>query len=69
MFESQVLPRLAGLGRGLSVRRVIRLTGLGESAMETRLKPVYRAVPAGVTVTTLAGPGDLADPPDLSGAN
>jgi nicotinamide-nucleotide amidase len=60
MFDDQVLPRLAGLGRGLAVRRVIRLTGLGESAMEDRLKPVYRAVPDGVTVTTLAGPGDLS---------
>jgi nicotinamide-nucleotide amidase len=60
MFEDQVLPRLSGLGRGLSVRRILRLTGLGESSMETRLKPVYAAVPAGVTVTTLASPGDLA---------
>ncbi len=60
MFDNLVLPRLAGLGRGLSVRRLIRLAGLGESAMENRLKPVYRAVPDGVTVTTLAGPGDLA---------
>jgi nicotinamide-nucleotide amidase len=60
MFDGQVLPRLAGPGRGLSVRRVLRLTGLGESAMEARLKPVYAAVPAGVTVTTLASPGDLA---------
>jgi competence/damage-inducible protein CinA-like protein len=60
MFDRQVLPRLAGLGQGLSVRRVIRLTGLGESAMETRLKPVYAAVPQGVAITTLASPGDLA---------
>jgi nicotinamide-nucleotide amidase len=60
MFDGLVLPRLAGLGRGLSVRRVIRLTGLGESAMETRLKPAYAAIPPGVTVTTLASPGDLA---------
>ncbi len=60
MFENGVLPRLAGLGRGLSARRIIRLTGLGESAMETRLKPVYAEVPSGVTVTTLASPGDLA---------
>ena len=60
MFEDSVLPRLAALGRGLSVRRVIRLTGLGESAMESRLKDFYAAVPPGVTVTTLASPGDLA---------
>jgi len=68
MFENRVLPRLAALGRGLSVRRVIRLTGLGESAMETRLKPFYAAVPPGVTVTTLASPGDLAIHLTYSGA-
>jgi len=68
MFENHVLPRLAALGRGLTVRRVIRLTGLGESAMESRLKPFYAAVPPGVTVTTLAGPGDLAIHLTYSGA-
>ena len=60
MFESHVLPRLAALVRGLMVRRVIKLTGLGESAMETLLKPAYAVVPPGVTVTTLAVPGDLS---------
>jgi nicotinamide-nucleotide amidase len=60
MFENFVLPRLAALRKGVMVRRVIRLTGLGESAMESRVKPVYAAVPAGVTVTTLASPGDLS---------
>ena len=59
MFEDHVMPRLAGLGRGFSLRRTIRLTGLGESAMEARLKDVYPSVPPGVTVTTLASPGDL----------
>jgi len=68
MFENHVLPRLASLGRGLTVRRVIRLTGLGESAMESRLKPFYAVVPPGVTVTTLAGPGDLAIHLTYSGA-
>lgn len=60
MFGDHVLPRLAGLGRGPVLRRVLRLTGLGESAMEIRLKPVYKIVPAEVTVTTLASPGDLS---------
>jgi nicotinamide-nucleotide amidase len=60
MFESQVMPRLAKFGRGLTARRVIRLTGLGESAMETRLKALYAAKPEGVTITTLASPGDLS---------
>lgn len=60
MFERHVLPRLAAGRPGVMVRRVIRLTGLGESAMEARMKPVYAAVPSGVTVTTLASPGDLS---------
>ncbi len=60
MFENHVLPRLAVLRKGVMVRKVIRLTGLGESAMESLLKPAYAAVPPGVSVTTLASPGDLA---------
>ena len=60
MFRDQVLPRLAGLGGGPIVRRIVRLTGLGESAMETKLKPVYAIVPPDVGVTTLATPGDLS---------
>ena len=68
MFENHVLPRLAALGRGFSVRRVIRLTGLGESAMETRLRSFYGPVPPEVTVTTLASPGDLAIHLTYSGA-
>lgn len=60
MFENHVLPRLARPGRGATLRRVLRLTGLGESAMETLLKPVYAEVPQEITVTTLASPGDLA---------
>ena len=60
MFEDHVLPRLAGLGRGPVLRRVLRLTGLGESAMETRIGPFYAAVPPDVSVTTLASPGELS---------
>ncbi len=60
MFENLVMPRLIRFGKGLTVRRIIRLTGLGESSMETRLKDVYAAKPAGVTITTLASPGDLS---------
>jgi nicotinamide-nucleotide amidase len=60
MFENHVLPRLAVCFKGLMVRREIKLTGLGESSMESLMKPVYRAIPAGVSVTTLASPGDLS---------
>jgi nicotinamide-nucleotide amidase len=60
MFERHVLPRLAGLRRSPILRRTIRLTGLGESAMESLLGPVYGALPPGVSVTTLASPGELS---------
>jgi nicotinamide-nucleotide amidase len=60
MFEDHILPRLAGLGRGPVLRRVLRLTGLGESVMESRLGPFYAAVPPDVSVTTLASPGELS---------
>jgi nicotinamide-nucleotide amidase len=60
MFENHVLPRLAAYGKGSMVCRTIRLTGLGESAMESLMRPVYAAVPANVSVTTLASPGDLS---------
>jgi nicotinamide-nucleotide amidase len=68
MFGKEVVPRLARYGEGLTVRRIIRLTGLGESAMEMRLKPIYAKVPAGVTVTTLAAAGDLSIRLTYSGA-
>lgn len=60
MFVNHVLPRLAPLGKGLMIRREIRLTGLGESSMESLMKPVYSAIPKDVSVTTLASPGDLS---------
>jgi nicotinamide-nucleotide amidase len=60
MFEKDVLPRLTRLGRGMTVRRIIRLTGLGESAMESKIMSFYRAVPEDVSVTTLAAFGDLS---------
>jgi nicotinamide-nucleotide amidase len=60
MFERYVLPRLDGLRRSPVLRRTIRLTGIGESAMESLLKPVYGTVPPGVSVTTLASPGELS---------
>ena len=69
MFERQVLPRLAsGRPGATTLRRVLRLTGLGESAMESRIRAFYRAVPPEVTVTTLAAPGDLSVRLSLSGA-
>jgi nicotinamide-nucleotide amidase len=60
MFDDLARTRLALLARGTTVRRVLRLTGIGESAMEARIKDLYREAPAGISVTTLAMPGDLA---------
>ena len=59
MFDAAVAPRLAGLGPGFTVRRVLKVTGLPESRMEDRLKSVYPKIPVGVGITTLACPGDL----------
>ncbi|MCA1613025.1 MAG: competence/damage-inducible protein A [Acidobacteria bacterium] len=42
MFESQVLPKLAAkAGDVRVVRRVLRVSGLGESAVDERIAPVY----------------------------
>ncbi len=60
MFENLVLSRLRRRSKGSLVRRILRLTGLGESLMESRIADVYGALPAGVSLTTLASPGDLA---------
>ena len=61
MFDNAVLPRLAGLGRGLSrpaghPAHGPRRIGHGEPPRADLPEPS----PPGVTVTTLAGPGDLA---------
>ncbi|HEX8352828.1 MAG TPA: competence/damage-inducible protein A [Pyrinomonadaceae bacterium] len=42
MFEGRVMPRLAGRAGGLRVvRRVLKVAGLGESAVDERIAPVY----------------------------
>ncbi|HZB45417.1 MAG TPA: CinA family nicotinamide mononucleotide deamidase-related protein, partial [Pyrinomonadaceae bacterium] len=43
MFDGAVLPRLAArAGDVRVVRRVLRVTGMGESAVDERIAPVYR---------------------------
>ncbi|HEX6626080.1 MAG TPA: competence/damage-inducible protein A [Pyrinomonadaceae bacterium] len=43
MFDREVLPRLAARAGGVRVvRRVLRVTGMGESAVDERIAPVYR---------------------------
>jgi nicotinamide-nucleotide amidase len=42
MFDDHVLPKLASRAGGVSVaRRVLRVAGLGESAVDERIAPVY----------------------------
>lgn len=61
MFEASVMPKLKVLSGGrLTVRRTIKITGLGESAMEDKIQRLYSRLPPGMTVTTLAKPSDLA---------
>ncbi len=60
MFESHVRPRLTGDGATPVLRRTIKLTGIGESLMESAIKDIYAKIPADITVTTLASPGDLS---------
>jgi competence/damage-inducible protein CinA-like protein len=60
MFEASVLPRLRSGATGVLVRRVLRLAGLGESLMESKIRTIYGRLPGGVALTTLASPGDLA---------
>jgi nicotinamide-nucleotide amidase len=56
MFQSQVLPRLAALGRRHTARRILRTTGLGESDVEAKIDGLYPDDPACV-LTVLASPG------------
>ena len=59
MFEKDVLPRLRALGSGFTLRRVLKITGIGESLMENRIREVYAKLPPEVNITTLASPGEL----------
>lgn len=44
MFENLVLPKLKGLGGGIVVRRrVLRVSGMGESAVDEVIAPIYRS--------------------------
>jgi nicotinamide-nucleotide amidase len=58
MFDSQVWPRLEQFREGYCSRKVLKLTGLGESAMEDMVKDIYPRE-EDVQVTTLASPGQL----------
>jgi len=59
MFETGILPRLRARGKGFTVRRILRLTGMPESLMEDRIRRVYAMLPSGGGISTLATPGDI----------
>jgi nicotinamide-nucleotide amidase len=59
MFREQILPRLERRASGMRmVHREIRVTGLGESHVEQRIKPIYMRYPE-VNTTILAAPGEI----------
>jgi nicotinamide-nucleotide amidase len=60
MFESQVVPRLAGLGGGRRLeRRSLGIHGLTESEVDTRIASMYRSYP-GIQATVLAAAGCIS---------
>jgi nicotinamide-nucleotide amidase len=59
MFREQILPRLERRTSGVRmVHRELRVTGLGESHVEQRIKPIYTRYPE-VNTTILAAPGEI----------
>ena len=59
MFQGAVLERLrAKVPRQFISSRVLKITGMGESACDARVAPIYRRF-ADVKTTILAGPGEI----------
>jgi nicotinamide-nucleotide amidase len=59
LFEGAVLERLrARVPRQFLAMRVLKITGLGESACDARVAPIYKRF-ADVNTTILAGPGEI----------
>jgi len=59
LFESAVLERLrAKVPRKFLATRVLKITGMGESACDARVAPIYKRFPD-VNTTILAGPGEI----------
>jgi len=58
MFEESVWPRLAASGRGITVRRVFKITGLTESEVDTKIRDVFPRIPE-LRLTILARPGQV----------
>jgi len=59
MVQEQVLPRLERRRSGIRMfHREVRVAGLGESALEQRIKPIYMRY-SDVNTTILAAPGEI----------
>jgi len=59
MFESSVLERLRSkVPKQFLATRVLKITGLGESACDARVAPIYKRF-TDVNTTILAGPGEI----------
>jgi nicotinamide-nucleotide amidase len=59
MFHEQVLPRLQRRGSSIKMfHRELRVVGMGESALEQRIKPIYTRY-TDVNTTILAAPGEI----------
>ncbi len=59
LFESEVVPRLRGRAKGAVLRmRVLRVAGMGESAVEELVAPVYKKH-VNPRTTILSGPGEI----------
>jgi nicotinamide-nucleotide amidase len=59
MFHERVLPRLQRLASSVRMfHRELRVAGMGESALEQRIKPIYTRY-ADVNTTILAAPGEI----------
>lgn len=59
MFDEAVAPRLEKLSRGVRVRRrVLRTAGLGESALDQKIAPIYGRY-SNPQTTVLSAPGEV----------
>jgi len=58
MFDTEVWPRLRKLRAGYVVRKVLKITGLTESVVETLVSDIYPR-DSDLNVTTLASPGQI----------
>lgn len=59
MVENLVWPRLKEFGEIRVLRSVIRITGAGESLVEDLIRTVYKSLPSGLQLITLAAPADV----------